>query len=902
MSVSPGTELGPYKIDRLLGAGGMGEVYYAHDARLGRVVAIKVIPAIFAADRERLRRFEQEARAAAALNHPGVLAVYDIGVHEGAPYLVTELLEGMSLRDKLNAEHLSTQKAIDYGGQVAQALAAAHEKGIVHRDIKPDNLFITTGDRVKILDFGLAKLTASTDPDQTLAPQTGSGAAVGTIGYMAPEQARGQPADHRADIFAFGCVLFEMLQGRRAFGRDTPADTLSALLTDPAPVLTSSVEQPLPSALHEIVRRCLEKDPATRFQSMSDLAFALSTLTSPAQTTGSAPVSGQVPRSTHARSPMARWGWPLATAGALSAGGLLGLAVDRAWRPAPDPIVAEFLIPPPAADLSFASMPLPGLAATAPQAGLSPDGRLLAFVASDPGGVRKLWIRSLDTGVPRVVDRTDGAQSWPFWSPDSRFVVFAANGFLMKHDVIAGTVERFVRLPEETPPVPFVTGSWVSEGTILFSIGGPAGLYRIPASGGSPASMTKLDSARGDQYHSWPQLVGGGRFLFFVRTNDPKTNGVYAGSLDASETSLIASSAGHGVYAAGELLWAVEERLVAQPFDPASSRLSGESRTLVTAVYQGAGRTPAFWASDTALVYAVGGSRERQLRWFDRAGTSLQAVGPPGLYGGFDLSPDGLRVAVEVLKDGPTTRSTVSTLDTVRGVFTPVTLGDLNDNDPRFGPGGDIAFARNTGDTPGIVRVDSTGANPTVLLARGKRPVIWLEDWANDGRTLIYRSSADRDAWQLSPEMKDPRRLTQAKEPVEQVQLSPDSRWIAYNSAETGRSEVYVSAVLAAGRRWQLSIDGGVQPLWRADGRELYYLGLDAGLYVVEIRAEGDELKASRPQLLFRTFLPVISAVVEQYRVTADGGRFLICMTLTSPQREPLRMLLNWPAKLAPRR
>ena len=281
MSLEPGTELGPYKIDGLLGAGGMGEVYHARDGRLGRRVAVKVIPAIFATDHERLRRFEQEARAAAALNHPGVLAVYDVGVHQGAPYLVTELLEGVSLRDKLNAEHLSIQKAIDYGGQIALALAAAHDKGIVHRDIKPDNLFITTADRVKILDFGLAKLTArELDADGTIAERTGSGAgAVGTIGYMAPEQARGQSADHRADVFAFGCVLFEMLQGRRAFGRDTPADTLSAILSDPAPVLTSSVEQPLPPAVHDIVRRCLEKDPASRFQSTRGLAFALTTLT-----------------------------------------------------------------------------------------------------------------------------------------------------------------------------------------------------------------------------------------------------------------------------------------------------------------------------------------------------------------------------------------------------------------------------------------------------------------------------------------------------------------------------------------------------------------------------------------------------------------------------------------------
>jgi eukaryotic-like serine/threonine-protein kinase len=898
MSLQPGTELGPYKIDGLLGVGGMGEVYHAHDARLGRRVAVKVIPAIFATDRERLRRFEQEARAAAALNHPGVLAVYDVGVHEGAPYLVTELLEGVSLRDKLNAEHVSIPRAIDYGAQIALALAAAHDKGIVHRDIKPDNLFITTADRVKILDFGLAKLVArEAEVDRTVAEQTGTGAgAVGTIGYMAPEQARGQPADHRADIFAFGCVLYEMLTGRRAFGRDTPADTLSAILTEPAPLLTTSVEQPLPPALHDIVRRCLEKDPASRFQSTSDLAFALTTSTGQTSTVIGAAVSGPS-QHTVPISSTARWTWPAAMAAVLVVGALLGLAADRAWRVVADPVVAEFLIPPPAG-ASFASMPLPGLAATAPQAGLSPDGRLLAFVVIDPDGARKLWIRSLNAGLPRVVEGTDGATSWPFWSPDSRFVVFAANRFLMKHDVVAGTVERFLRLPDEAPPVPFVTGSWSSDGTVLFSIGGPTGLYRAAASGGSAAAITKLDSARGDQYHSWPQLVGGGRFLFFVRTNDPNTNGVYAGSFDASETTIVAASAARAVYAAGQLLWAIDERLVSQPFDPATGRLTGQAVTLVPAVYQGAGRTPAFWAAESALVYTIGGSRERQFRWFDRMGTALETVGPPGLYGGFDLSPDGSRMAIEVLKDGPETRSTISTLDTARGVLAPLTLGDLNDNDPRFGPAGDIAFARNSGDSTGIVRVDATGANPTVLLPRGTLPVVWLEDLALDG-SLVYRTGADKDAWQLQPASANSRRLTQATEPIEQVQLSPDSRWMAYNSAESGRSEVYVSPVPAAGRRWQLSIAGGVQPLWRADGREMYYLGLDAGLYAVETRIESGELKAGQPRLLFRTALPVISAVVEQYRATADGGRFLFCTTLTSPQREPLRMLLNWQAKLA---
>jgi eukaryotic-like serine/threonine-protein kinase len=900
LSLAPGTRLGRYEISELLGAGGMGEVYQARDTSLARVVAVKVLPATFATDRERLKRFEHEARAAAALNHPGVMAVYDLGLHEGSPYLVTELLEGVSLRQKLASERLAVPKAIGYGAQIAQALAAAHEKGIVHRDLKPDNLFITANDRVKILDFGLAKLMAPGDMNASIADATGTVHAVlGTIGYMAPEQARGLPTDHRADIFSFGCVLFEMLQGQRAFGRDSPADTFSAILKEPAPELTSSPEQPVPPALHDIVRRCLEKDPPSRFQSSSDLAFALKSLT---QVTEVLPA----PAKAHELSPppqpapvrQGRWIWAAGAAAAVLAG-LLGLLIGRSSAPANRPIVAEFLVPPPSFDASFAPMPLPGLAPTAPQVGLSPDGRMLAFVLADPAGARKLWIRSLDTGVPRAIAGTDGVSSWPFWSPDSRFVVFAANRALMKLDVTAGTVERFLRLPEEAPAVPFVTGSWGSDGTILFSIGGPSGLYRVAASGGTPVALTKLDGARSDNYHSWPQHLPGGRFLLYVRTDDAKTNGVYAGRLDSTEITQVLPSASRAVFAGGQLLWSIEERVVAQPFDPASLRLGGESTTLVPAVYQGAGRTPAFWASDSTLAYAVAGSRERNFRWFDRAGAAQDSVGAPGLYNSFDLIPDGSRVVIEVMKEGPPTHTTLSMLDTARGVITPLTLGEQNDNDPRFGPNGEVVFARNSPSGPGLVQLDKAGANPTILMARGKLPVLWLEDWAADGRSLIFRSGADRDAWQVGTSGNDAKRLTQAKEPLEQVQLSPDSRWFAYNTADSGRSEVYVSPVGAGSRRWQLSSDGGVQPIWRADGRELYYLGLDAGLYAVNIRPDGDEIQAERPRLLFRTPLPVISAVVEQYRVTGDGQRFLFCLPLTSVQREPLRMLLNWPDKLA---
>jgi eukaryotic-like serine/threonine-protein kinase len=895
-----GTRLGPYEITGLVGVGGMGEVYHARDTRLGRTVAVKILPRTFVADPDRLRRFEQEARAAAALNHPGVLAVYDVGVHEGTPYLVTELLEGATLGERLKAERLPVVKAIDYAAQVAQALAVAHAHGVVHRDLKPDNLFVTSNGRVKILDFGLAKLTPPVETGQSMTGVTGEGTlphtVLGTAGYMAPEQIRGQTVDHRADIFSFGCVLLEMLEGRRAFAGDSPADTISAILKEPPPELTSSVERRVPSALRHIVRRCLEKDPAARFQSTSDLAFALESL-APAEDDRSVEADR-----VHTPKMPARPAWRWVAPGlALLALALAAVAARSLWRETPASPVAEFLVPPPSGDQSFATMPLPGLLPTSPQVGLSPDGQRLAFVASDTSGLRKLWIRSLDTSLPRVIDRTDGVTSYPFWSPDSRFVVVAIDGTLRKVDAATGTVERLCMLPEGTPPVPFITGSWSDEGAVLFSIGGRSGIYKVPASGGHPEPISKLDAARGDHYHSWPQHVPGGGFLLFVRTNDPKTTGVYAGRDDSREIARVTANDSRAVYAEGFLLRAIEDRLVAQPFDPSRLRLHGEAATLVPSVFVGAGRTPAFWASETgALVYAIGSSRERQFRWFSRTGAPLETVGPPGLYGSFDLSTDGSRIVTEVMKRGTTSRSTLSTLDTTRGVLAALTLGDRSDTDPRFGPGGEVAFARNSTPDAGITRVDAAGANQSVLFPRGNRAVVWMEDWASDGSSVVYRSAADRDAWQLVSGTPEPRRLTRAtREPIEQVQFSPDARWIAYNTSESGRQEIYVSPVPATGQHWQVSLAGGVQPVWRGDGRELYYLGLDAGLYAVEISAQGTRPQAGRPALLFRTPFPVISAVVEQYRVADDGNRFLLCLSVISGEREPLRMLLNWPAKLA---
>jgi eukaryotic-like serine/threonine-protein kinase len=890
------TRVGRYEIIDLLGEGGMGRVYRARDTHLKRTVAVKVLPESALVDQDSLRRFEQEARATAALNHAGILAVYDVGVHEGAPYLVSELLEGTTLRARLEAGPIPVSKAFDFAIQVADALAAAHAKGIVHRDLKPENLFVSPDDRIKVLDFGLAKLTAASGIDQSRIDITGTvaNAVLGTPSYMSPEQARGQPADHRADIFSFGCIFFEMLQGRRAFEGHTAADVIGSILKDSPRALTSSVERPMPPVLDSIVQRCLTKEPSGRFQSATDLSFALRAISTHGST-----VSVPQPDVDRPAAPRSRRAitWGLAAAlGVAALAAVIGVAGIFARRPEARP-VTEFLVPPPAEEESFAPMALPGLLPTAPQVGLSPDGRQLAFVTMDSAGKRKLWIRSLDTSQPRLVQGAEGVASWPFWSPDSRHVVIAVGRGLLKVDTHNNTVERLFTLPEETPPVPFVTGSWRDDGTILFSIGGRTGLYRTSASGGTPQAVTKLDASRGDHYHSWPQLLPNGSFLFFVRTDNPDSNGMYAGRLDSGDVTKVLANPSRAVYANGHLLWAIEDRLVAQPFDVSGQRLSGQPITIVPSVFQGAGRTPGFWTSNNdALVYTSGDTRERQFRSFARSGSSLETLGPPGLYLTFDVSSDLSKVVTEVSKDITASYASLSIFDSARGVFAPLTLGDQHDSDPRFAPDGDVVFARNSKDSPGITRVSPASGRVSTLFPRGKLPVIWLEDVASDGGSVVYRSGANRDAWQLLQGSADSRRLTDAREPIEQVQLSPDGRWIAYNTAETGRSEVFVSSVPIGGERRQVSIAGGVQPTWRADGRELYYLGLDGGLYSLDV-ATGPSLGVGAPKLLFHSTLPVISAVVEQYRPSGDGQRFLFCLPLTSVRREPLRMLLNWPEK-----
>jgi eukaryotic-like serine/threonine-protein kinase len=557
MPLSPGFRLGPYEILAPLGAGGMGEVYRARDPRLDRDVAIKILPPSFSADPEFLRRFEQEAKAAAALNHAGILAVYDVGQHEGSPYIVSELLEGETLRARMTGA-LPVRRAVEYALQVAQGLAAAHEKGIVHRDLKPENIFVRADGRVKILDFGLAKLAGPTPSAgdgsvPTVAIDTRPGVVMGTVGYMSPEQVRGEPADHRSDIFAFGAILYEALSGQRAFARDSAAETMTAVLREDPPDL-SALERKIPPALSRIVDRCLDKSPAARFQSAHDLAFALEQL--PAHSG-----SSEAAAASRRRVP----GWlPWGLFAAATIGWITTWVVGRttAGPGAADPPPVRFQIQAPG-PVSFTG--------SGNYIAVSPDGSRMVLVAANASGPQMLWLQSLDSLTAIPIPDTERATQ-PFWSFDSRYIAFFADGKLKRIAAGGGPAQPVC---DAVPQL--VTGAtWSRDGTILFSsFGGP--IFKVPASGGQSTPASLMDSSDPSEAHMYPQaLPDGRRFLFYRRSVSAERNGIYVQSVDSTDTRLVARASSRFVHIPGYLLYARDGLLLAHPFDADSATTSGD--------------------------------------------------------------------------------------------------------------------------------------------------------------------------------------------------------------------------------------------------------------------------------------------------------------------------------------
>ncbi|HVG30478.1 MAG TPA: protein kinase [Pyrinomonadaceae bacterium] len=907
MSLDPGTRLGRYEVRSKIGAGGMGEVYRAHDAKIGRDVAIKVLPADFAGDKERLARFEQEAQAAGALNHPNILSIHDVETHDGSPYVVSELLEGETLREALSGASLPVRKAVDYALQSARGLAAAHERGIIHRDIKPENLFVTTDGRVKILDFGIAKLM---EPGAGVAPtdlptrrvNTDAGAVMGTVGYMSPEQLRGQQVDPRTDIFSFGAVLYEMFAGRRAFQRDSAADTISAILKEDPPELSETNKEVNP-ALDRVVRRCLEKNREQRFHSASDLAFALESLSgSPGAgatavtATGRATAGAATPE--RRRKLIDHLGW---SAAAILLVSTLALAFLHFRRAEPRTETMRF------------ALLAPEKTAYRGEFALSPDGRRLAFIATGVGG-RSLWVRALDSVEARELQGTADA-AFPFWSPDGRFIGFFAGNRLKRIDIVGGSPQALAEVTADSRG-----GAWGADGTIIFTPNFTSPLLKVSATGGKAEPVTELDQARGHTSHRWPSfLPDGRRFIYFARTTRKEAEGVYVGSVDSKEgkfllnTNLLAAYAPAGGVtnnaAAGYLLFMRESTLMAQPFDAGRMQLSGEPFAVVEGVVNVPGEGgPTGYAAFSAsanghLSYLKGSASQSQMGWFDRAGKSLGPVGSPGLFAEPWQSPDGKRI---VFGRTDLQSPDLWQLDLERGTTTRFTFDAAADACPVWSSDGSRVFfsSNRGGNIFSLYQKIASGAGGDELLLKTDYNTFADDCFSGKaGEFLLYEIDGPQgrfDLWvlPLTGERK-PYPFLQTEFNETHSQFSPDGRFVAYVSDESGRAEVYVQSFPASGGKWQISTTGGDQPQWRRDGRELFYLAPDKTLMAVPVAA-GDSFEPGSPVALFATRVPGGSLTGDRnhFVAAADGQRFLVNNLVDEGNTQPLTLVLNWAASL----
>jgi len=885
MALVAGTKLGPYEIQSPLGAGGMGEVYRARDTRLDRTVAVKILPESFSRDPERLHRFEQEALAVAALSHPNILAVYDVGQHNGSPFLVSELLEGEALGDLLDRGALPQRKAIEYGVQVAQGLAAAHEKGIVHRDLKPENLFLTRDGRVNILDFGLAKLAASEgrkeDGVTLTSAHTSAGMVMGTTSYMAPEQVRGEPADPRTDIFAFGALLFEMLSGKRAFRRDTPAETMTAVLKED-PGELADLAHPISQALDRIMRRCLEKNPEQRFQSAKDLSFALSAL-SGSDGSGVARIA-QVSRQV---------AWPRWVLAVLALVAVAAATWFLARRPAET------------SSLRFA-IPVPG---EVRHLAISPDGVMLAFVSFDGNsGQPMLYVQRVGSTTATLLPGTEGA-TYPFWSPDHNYVAFFANGMLQKIAVTGGTPQMLAKVTSARG------GSWGRKNVIIYAPLASGVLWRINADGSSAAALTVRLAEKYEQSHRWPVfLPDGDQFLFwagnFANVSDDRVSGIYMSSLDARAKKLITLTHSSLGYSTDSLFYVDEKRrLITVPFSPSKRATTGEPRIIADVVgFQPSTYWGAFTAAENGvLIYNPNTQTALSLlTWYDRAGKELGHLGDAGVLANPSISPSGDRVTVDItdlqannvdvwiesLKGGGNARFTFDPAEEAIGTWSR--------------NGHPIAF-RSVSNRATLMVKPASGlqSEKAVFGMADLRGDIFPNSWAPDDKQILCTINRDVSQNQgpgselvlLPVSGGEPVRFGSTKASETNGQISSDGRWVAYASNESGQWEIYATTFPDAAGKWQVSRGGGTEPRWRADGKEIFYIGPKDMLTAVQVSGEGTFTNGTpTPLFSLHARSPISSTDIFSYDVSKDGTRFLVNRYLRPEHVSPLTIVLNAPA------
>ncbi len=881
MPLTAGTRLGPYEIVSPLGAGGMGEVYRARDTKLGREVAIKVLPAEVSTDRDRLARFEQEARSASALNHPSIVTIYEIGTAGSVSYISMELVEGKTLRELVAEGPVPTKRLVAIAAQIADALAKAHEAGIIHRDLKPDNLMVTRDGFVKILDFGLAKLALPESGEISAMPtlakdETHPGVVLGTVGYMSPEQASGRRVDFRSDQFSLGSILYELATGKRAFLRPTTAEALVAIIRE-EPEAIGALSPRLPVPVRWVIERCLAKDPGERYASTRDLARDLMHLRDHASE-----VSAEAAPVILAR----RLGWlgPALMAGLLVAAALAVFAVLRGRDRLPVRPVRFVVSIPPGATYSPGEISR-GFA-------LSPDGTRLVIEAIVRGR-RRLFLRPLDSDNAAELDGTNGAEA-PFWSPDGRFIAFFADGKLKKIPAAGGPSEELCAASFD------IVGSWNREGTILFSqLSSRPGIYRVSDKGGEALRVTSADPSHRDVADIWPHfLPDGRRFLYMASVaGDRPPREVRVASLDSKESRVVTRLDSRVEYAApGYLLYVRDATLFAQPFDEASARLAGEPLLVAENIHYFFGPGHAsFSVSQTGVLAYQAAAPTSRLVWLDRTGREIGTLGQPAVLNGFRISAEGQKVAAAI-EDKRTGTSDVWVFELQRGVSTRLHSDPMDEKSPVWSADGSKVLYRS--DRKGVpdiyeIAVGVLGSERRLLDQQG---VQQPEDVSRDGRFLVYCNNTQTTApeiWIL-PLNGDPKPLPwlQTRFAERSPRFSPDGRWIAYESDESGDPEVYVARTEGGGEKQRLSPAGGRLPRWRQDGKEMYYVTPNGFLMAVPI-ALGARLETGAPVKLFH-----VEAVIENYDVTPDGSRFLVSTPSEKFRESPIRVIVNWPATL----
>lgn len=906
MELTAGTKLGPYEIQSPLGAGGMGEVYRARDTRLGREVAIKILPEHSTQKPEARQRFEREARAISSLQHPHICTLYDVGHQDGTDFLVMEHLEGETLAKRLERGPMATVELLRIGIEVADALEKAHRKGILHRDLKPSNIMLTKSG-AKLMDFGLAKaagdgaapalesLTQSLNPSERTTPVTAQGTIVGTFQYMSPEQMEGKEADARSDIFSFGAVLYEMATGKRAFDGKTTASVIAAILEREPPAI-SSVQPMSPPALDRTVKICLAKDPDERFQSAHDVKLQLEWIRDAGSQGGvAAPVGAH-------RKNRERIAWGAAAM-------LLIIAVLLAYgfiarAPHPTHAVVSQIAPPDGASFALWGV-APGMPA------LSPDGTQLAFVAKTAEGRDLLFVRPLNSPVAHALERTEGA-SRPFWSPDGRAIAyFGGNNKLYRIDVSGGP-------PVEIADAGVAAGaSWSSNGTILlaagFDVTGGSAIVRMPDSGGSPEPVVKL----GKTFRAvgWPQLLPDDtHFLFTATHGNEGEAGTYVASLNGGEPSVIMAGPSHPVYARpGYLLFVRDGTLMAQPFDAGKLRLSGDAKPLAenvafNAVLQRGVVTAS--ANDT-LVYETATSGANRIIWYDLKGKQIAETGAPLEHGSPSISPDGTRLAVSDSNGG---KPDIWVYDLTRGTKTRITSSPGINAAAFWTPDGkSICFVSNR---KGRFRfyektADGTGEAMPLIAGDSDEAAEFFGSWSADGRYLAFQRSAAPGVAQQGkngPGMgeiwgvllqgdRKPFPVVQGGQFVAiQPALSPNAKWVAYTSDDSGQDEIYIAPFPHGSGRWSVSSSGGTWPRWRRDGKELFYRSPDDKIVAVAISEQEGKLNIGKPEVLFQAD-PAAGALGPTYDLSADG-RKVVVVTPVQNSFPPFTLVTNWPALL----